>query len=220
MDLKIDWPARGHDYNEIDFQKVKSIMLDTNISLSKGKYVEEFEKKFTKLIKRESLSTMSGAHSLDIAASLIETSKGDEVIIPAHTYCATGLSFIRKGASIKWADIDKESYTISLKSIKSLTTEKTKAIVVVHLYGLICPEIKEISKFAKSKNIFLIEDCAQSLGAKIDENHCGSFGDIACFSFHSQKNITTLGEGGMISVAIKNLLKKSKITDTMDIPPF
>jgi len=210
MDLKIDWPARGHDYNEIDFQKVKSIMLDTNISLSKGKYVEEFEKKFTKLIKRESLSTMSGAHSLDIAASLIETSKGDEVIIPAHTYCATGLSFIRKGASIKWADIDKESYTISLKSIKSLTTEKTKAIVVVHLYGLICPEIKEISKFAKSKNIFLIEDCAQSLGAKIDENHCGSFGDIACFSFHSQKNITTLGEGGMISVANQEFVEKIK----------
>ncbi len=210
MDLKIDWPSRGHAYDKNDINIVKSIMSNDNLSLSKGTKVEEFEKKFSNLIGRNSLTTMSGAHSLDIAANLINTSHEDEIIIPAHTYCATALSFLRKGANIRWADIDKDSFTISLKSIKNLITKKTKAIVVVHLYGLICPEIEEIADFAKSRNIFLIEDCAQSLGAKIGENHCGSFGDIACFSFHSQKNITTLGEGGMISVANQEFVEKIK----------
>jgi len=209
-DLKIDWPSRGHNYDEEDFSKVKSIMLESNSSLSKGKYIEEFEKKFSKLINRKSLSTMSGAHALDIAANLIEASLEDEIIIPAHTYCATALPFLRSKSVIKWADINRDSFTVSLNSIKSLTTDKTKAIVVVHLYGLICPEIHKIKEFAKSKNIFLIEDCAQSLGARIENDHCGSFGDIACFSFHSQKNITTLGEGGMISVNNENFFEKIK----------
>ena len=147
---------------------------------------------------------MSGAHALDLAAILIDTNANDEIIIPAHTYCASALSFVRYNANIKWADIDKESLTISLASIKRLVTNKTKAIVVVHLYGLICPEIQDIINFAKKKNIIVIEDCAQSLGASVKDKSCGSFGDISCFSFHSQKNITTFGEGGMISVKNKD----------------
>ena len=146
---------------------------------------------------------MSCAHSLDLAAILIDTNANDEIIIPAHTYCASALSFVRYNANIKWADIDKDSLTISLDSIKRLVTNKTKAIVVVHLYGLICPEIEDIIKFANQKNIIVIEDCAQALGAYIKNKSCGSFGDISCFSFHSQKNITTFGEGGMISVKNK-----------------
>jgi len=210
MELKIDWPSRGHNFNEDDFNIIRSILKNDKISLSKGKKVEEFEKKFSNLIGKYSLTTMSGAHSLDIAASLINTNLNDEIIIPAHTYCASALAFVRKGAKIRWADIDRDSLTISLKNIEDLVTKNTKAIVVVHLYGLICPEIEKISKFAKSKNIKLIEDCAQSLGARIGEKHCGSFGDIACFSFHSQKNITTLGEGGMISVGDINFVSKIK----------
>lgn len=207
MDLNIDWPNRGHEYSAEDIKIVEEIIYNSNTSLSKGKYVQMFEDKFSKLIGYESHTTMSGAHALDLAAILIDTNSNDEIIIPAHTYCASALSFVRYNANIKWADIDKESLTISLESIKKLVTDRTKAIVVVHLYGLICPEIKEIVNFAEKKNIIVIEDCAQSLGAYINNKSCGSFGDISCFSFHSQKNITTFGEGGMISVKNKNYSK-------------
>lgn len=207
MDLNIDWPNRGHEYSAEDLKIVEEIIYDNNTSLSKGKYVQMFEDKFSKLIGYESHTTMSGAHALDLAAMLIDTNANDEIIIPAHTYCASALSFVRYNANIKWADIDKESLTISLASIKRLVTNKTKAIVVVHLYGLICPEIQDIINFAKKKNIIVIEDCAQSLGASVKNKSCGSFGDISCFSFHSQKNITTFGEGGMISVKNKDYSK-------------
>ncbi len=207
MDINIDFPSRGHGYDREDVKIIEEIIYDNDISLSKGKYVQMFEEKFSKLIGVDSYTTMSCAHSLDIAAMLIETNVNDEIIIPAHTYCASALSFARYNASIKWADIDMDSLTISLESIKRLVTPKTKAIVVVHLYGLICPEIEEIVKYATQKNIIVIEDCAQSLGAYINNKSCGSFGDISCFSFHSQKNITTFGEGGMISVKSKKYSK-------------
>tara|TARA_B100001063_G_scaffold238952_1_gene261806 strand:- start:5174 stop:6352 length:1179 start_codon:yes stop_codon:yes gene_type:complete len=203
MDLNVNFPTRGHEYEKDDLKIIEEILFNNNISLSKGNYVEKFEEKFSNLIGYDSYTTMSAAHSLDIAAMLINTNANDEIIIPAHTYCASALSFVRYNANIKWADINKESLTISLDSIKKLVTDKTKAIVVVHLYGLICPEIEDIVEFAAQRNIIVIEDCAQSLGAYLKDKSCGSFGDISCFSFHSQKNITTLGEGGMISVKSK-----------------
>jgi len=207
MNLNIDWPNRGHGYSEEDLEIVEKIIYDNSSSLSKGKYVQMFEDKFSELIGYESFTTMSGAHALDLAAILIDTNAKDEIIIPAHTYCASALSFVRHNAKIKWADINKESLTVSLESIKKLVTSNTKAIVVVHLYGLICPEIDDIVNFAKNRGIIIIEDCAQSLGAFIKNKSCGSFGDISCFSFHSQKNITTFGEGGMIAVRDKDLSK-------------
>lgn len=201
MDLKINWPNRGHEYSKDEINLVSKIMSNPVDQLTQGNYVAGFENDFKNYLgSNNAFSLMSAAHALDISANLIEIKKGDEVIIPAHTYCATALAFARKGAIIKWADINSNSLTVSLESISKLFTNKTKAIVVVHLYGLICPEILEIVDFAKQKNIFLIEDCAQSLGAKFQGKHCGTFGDIGCFSFHSQKNLTTLGEGGMIVV--------------------
>ena len=114
------------------------------------------------------------------------------VIIPAHTYCASALAFTRRGAIIRWADIRIDTLTVSIESIKSLVNEKTKAIVVVHLYGLMCPDINKIVEYAKNEKLYVVEDCAQSLGAKLNDKHCGTFGDIACYSFHAQKNLTTL----------------------------
>ena len=211
MDLKINWPNRGHEYSKAEINLVSKIMSNSVDSLTQGNYVAEFENDFKNYLgSNNAFSLMSAAHALDISANLIEIKEGDEVIIPAHTYCATALAFARKGAVIKWADICTKSLTVSLDSISKLITKKTKAIVVVHLYGLICPEILEIVDLANKKNIFLIEDCAQSLGAKYKGKHCGTFGDIGCFSFHSQKNLTTLGEGGMMVVKNNDLAKHVK----------
>ena len=204
----IDWPSRGHRYNEKELNVVNEV-LTNNSTLTQGEHVKNFETKFQKYINsNNAFALMSAAHALDISAMLIEIQDGDEVIMPSHTYCATALAFARRGAIIKWADIDPNSFTVTLNSIEKLISKKTKAIVVVHLYGLICKEIFEIKEFAYKNNCFLIEDCAQSLGAKLNGKHCGTIGDIGCYSFHSQKNLTTLGEGGMITVKDEKLAKK------------
>ena len=209
MGIKIDWPARGHEYTKPEIDAVTQVLFNKKAALTQGDKVLKFEEKFAKYIGvKNAFSLMSAAHGLDIAAKLIEIKPGDEVIIPAHTYCASALAFTRRGAIIRWADISINTLTISIESIKSLVNEKTRAIVVVHLYGLICPEINEIKEYAKNKKLYLIEDCAQSLGSKLNNKHCGTFGDIACYSFHAQKNLTTLGEGGMIVVADNEKAKK------------
>ena len=209
MGIKIDWPARGHEYTKSEIDAVTQVLFNKKAALTQGDKVLKFEEKFAKYIGvKNAFSLMSAAHGLDIAAKLIEIKPGDEVIIPAHTYCASALAFTRRGAVIRWADINIDTLTVSIESIKSLVNEKTRAIVVVHLYGLICPEINEIKEYAKNKKLYLIEDCAQSLGSKLNNKHCGTFGDIACYSFHAQKNLTTLGEGGMIVVADNEKAKK------------
>ena len=211
MEIKVDWPSRGHEFTEEEIQIVGNIMRAKKTALTQGSYVAKFEKDFAAYIgTSNAFSLMSAAHGLDIASMLIDVKPGDEIIIPSHTYCASALAFARRGAVIKWADIDPKTFTISIEHTKELITKNTKAIVVVHLYGLISPKIKEFVKLAKENNIFLIEDCAQSLGAKLDGKHCGTFGDIGCYSFHSQKNLTTLGEGGVITVA--DLEFASKVT--------
>jgi dTDP-4-amino-4,6-dideoxygalactose transaminase len=211
MDIRIDWPSRGHKFTEAEISAVADVMRNHSTALTQGPKVQNFEKKFADYIGADrAFALMSAAHGLDITAMLMEVGPEDEVIIPAHTYCASALAYARRGAQIKWADIDPKSFTASADSIRKLIGPKTKAIVIVHLYGLISPEIDEIVQLAKDSGIYLIEDCAQSLGAKWNGKHCGTFGDMGCYSFHSQKNLTTLGEGGMITV--KNPALYDKVT--------
>jgi dTDP-4-amino-4,6-dideoxygalactose transaminase len=199
--LKIDWPMRGHDYTEEEINVVSNVMRSSHDPLTQGFLVRQFEKDLAEYLDVEEIySTMSCAHSLELCAMLLQVNSEDEIIIPAHTYCATAIAFAKKGAKIVWGDIDSESLTMSLESIESLITKKTKAVIIVHLYGLISPHINEIADLCKAHNIILIEDCAQALGAFYNNRSCGTFGDIACFSFHAQKNLTTLGEGGAIRV--------------------
>jgi perosamine synthetase len=206
INLKIDWPMRGHDYTEDEITAVNNVMRSSDKALTQGFFVQQFEKDLAKYVGVEQMhATMSCAHSLDLCTMLIEINLDDEIIIPAHTYCATAIAFARRGAKIVWGDIDSRFLTLSPESIKKLITKKTKAIVLVHLYGLISPQINEIVDLCSKNNIILIEDCAQSLGAFYDNKSCGTFGDIACFSFHAQKNLTTLGEGGAITVKNKGL---------------
>jgi len=134
-----------------------------------------------------------------LVAQLIQFHEGDEVIIPAHTYTASAFPFLRNGAKIVWADIDIETRVIDLNTIKDKVSEKTKAIVVVHLYGF-GADMLPIIEYAKTNNIKVIEDAAQALGVMINGQMAGTFGDFGVYSFHSHKNLTTLGEGGMLYV--------------------
>ena len=128
----------------------------------------------------------SAASALELMAVLSKLGPGDEVIIPSHTYCVSAIPFGRTGAKIVWADIEPETFVISAQDIQKKITNKTKMVVVVHLYGLAC-DMEQIVKICKTNNLELVEDCAQALGAKYKGKQVGSFGDYACFSLHAQK---------------------------------
>jgi dTDP-4-amino-4,6-dideoxygalactose transaminase len=209
MNFRIDWPQRGHGFTEDEIEAVAQVMRASGSSLTQGPKVQRFEQLFAQYLGvGQAFATMSCAHALDIAAMLAHIQPGDEVIVPSHTYCASALAFARRGAALRWVDIDPDSLTLSPESLRRTITAKTKAIVLVHLYGLLSPHVHEIVDLAKQRGIMLIEDCAQSLGAKVSGSHCGTFGDIGCYSFHAQKNLTTLGEGGMMTVKSPDLARK------------
>jgi len=217
----IDWTGNSIKYNKREKNAVNYAMENAE-PFTQGKYLYKFEKSFSKYIGSNSgaaYAVSNCSNALDISAILINTNIEDEIIMPAHTWCATAISFARFGAKIKWADIDSDTFLISLESIKKLVTKRTKAIVVVHLYGLPA-EINEIALYAKEKNIILIEDCAQSLGASVNNKKTGSFGDISVFSFHSNKIITTLGEGGVILVKNKKFDKKVRALLHNGVEPY
>lgn len=203
----LPWSARGVNYTGADIAIVADVMKNAD-PLTQGVYQKEFEKSFSTYHENiPSYAISSGAGGLEISADLIEIEQGDEVIIPAHTYVATVIPFARRGAKIVWADIDLESRVVNAETIEPLITSKTKAIIPVHLYGL-CVEMQEIINLVKHKNIYIIEDCAQALGSSYKNHKCGTFGDISIYSFHAQKNMTTLGEGGMIISKVPEFSKK------------
>ncbi|EQA61329.1 DegT/DnrJ/EryC1/StrS aminotransferase family protein [Leptospira alexanderi] len=208
MDFKIKWSGRSIDYTQEEIDTVVEVMKTADPQ-TQGKYLQQFEIDFSNYLGGQPCFGVTNAtHALELIADLVGLKSDDEVIIPGHTYCASAIPFGRTGATLVWADIDPETFLVSFESIQKLVTNKTKAIVVVHLYGMIIPDIAEIAKFAKSKNILLIEDCAQSLGAVLNGKSCGTFGDFAAFSFHGQKNITTMGEGGILTLKNASLVGK------------
>ncbi len=164
---------------------------------SVGKYVNLFEKKFSNFTKSKyALATSSGTAALQLAISVLKLKKKDEVIVPDFTFVAPINAVLHGGAKPVLADIDKETLCISYESIKKLVNKKTKAIIIVHLYGN-TPEIQKIVNFCKKKNIKIIEDCAEAFGTTYKKKHVGKFGDIGTFSFFGNKTITT-GEGGIL----------------------
>ena len=215
MNFNISWPSRGHNYLEEEINKL-SKFLNSDFTLTQSNYVNQFEKDFGEYISNSNtIALMSAAHSLDLIAKRIKSrTKKRKILIPAHTYCATALSFIREGFKVKFIDIDEDELVVNNKIIENNLEDDVAAVVVVHLYGLVSTDIKRISETCFKNNVYLVEDCAQAMGGFLNGIHCGNFGDYACFSFHSQKNLTTLGEGGMLVCKDKseiNIFKELRI---------
>ena len=154
-----------------------------------------------------SISTKNGTDSLILALRALEIKKDDEVITTAHTALATIASIVSLGAKPVIADIEKDFYTICPNSILRLISKKTKAIIPVHIYGQIC-DMNKIISISKKFKIPIIEDCAQAQGTKFNNKYAGSFGEISCFSFYPTKNLSAVGDGGMILTNIKRFIKK------------
>ena len=184
--MKINWSGRAHHYkkSEIDFL-VK--IIKTADPLTQGKYLKKFENDFEKFLgKKGAFAVSSAAAALEIIALLLQLRKNDEVIIPAHTYCASAIPFARNNAKIIWSDIDLKTRTVDIDDIIKKINKKTKAIVIVHLYGY-AVDFSKIKKICKKRNIKIIEDCAQSLGAEVNGKKVGSIGDFSCFLFMHKK---------------------------------
>ncbi len=206
MLFKIPFSGRAHKYNQDEIKTVLEVM-ESATPLTQGKFQKSFQEKFARYTGTTNAFALNNATSaLEIAAQLCQFKANDEIIIPSHTYTASAYPFLKKGAKIVWADIDLPTRVVSAETIQKCITPKTKAIVVVHLYGY-CADMNEIMKVAATNNLLVIEDVAQAIGSKINGKMAGTFGDFGIFSFHSHKNITTLGEGGML------LVKSNKVAN-------
>lgn len=203
MKFKVNFSGTGHRYTENEIDAVIQAMQNSD-PLTQGTNRDVFEKNFCQYNgNKYAFAVCNATAALELAAQMCIFQKGDEIIAPSHTFTSSVYPFIKKGASVVWADIDLHTRVITLDTIKKCVTTKTKAIVAVHLYGFIIPDIEKIAHFAKENNILLIEDVAQAMGTQINGRKAGTFGDFGIFSFHSHKNMTTLGEGGMLSVSEK-----------------
>jgi perosamine synthetase len=158
-----------------------------------------------KLGQKYSFAVTSGTAALHLAIASLELGRSDEVIVPALANIADCSVIIQEGAKPVFADIDSNTFNIRPEEIERKITSKTKAIIVVHMYGQPA-EMDEIRKIADNNNLILIEDCAQAAGARYKKKYVGSFGDISCFSFYQTKHII-MGEGGMVLTKSDKLSK-------------
>jgi perosamine synthetase len=171
--------------------------IDTGWISSEGEFIRRFEDEFAKYIGRKSgIAVSNGSAALDIAVQALELEPGAEVIMPSFTIISPALSVVRAGGVPVLVDSDPVTWNMDVNQIEAKITSKTKAIVVVHIYGLPV-DMDPVLDLCKKHNLKLIEDAAEMHGQTYKGKMCGTFGDISIFSFYPNKHITT-GEGGMI----------------------
>ena len=169
-------------------------------------YVKKFEDEFKKFIGMEhSVAVSNGSDALDLSFQALNLTKDDEVILPSFSIISCLSSIIRSGAKPVFADVSIETSNITLDEIKRVRTKNTKAVLVVHTYGLPA-DIDQIKDYCNENNLTLIEDTAEAHGMMFEGKYCGSFGDISTFSFYANKHITS-GEGGMIMTNSKKIFQ-------------
>ena len=180
-----------------------------------GNEVMKFESKFSKYCgTKYAVGCNSGSDALFLALKALELKKNSEVIVPAQTYVSTIFAVLRAGLKPVLVDIQKDNPTLDITNLKKKISNKTSAIIAVHLYGE-CSDIKNIRKVIKNKKIFLIEDAAQAHGS-VDFSYgekgfkTGSLGDMGCFSFYPGKNLGAYGDGGAITTNKKKYYLKLK----------
>lgn len=184
--------------------------LNTNWISSQGKYVRTFEQNFKNRFKTNyALAVSSGTAALQLGILSLGIKNGDEVLVPNLTFAASINTIIHSGAKPIIVDINPENWTIDINQVEKNITKKTKAIMAVHLYGH-SADMDKLKKICNKNKIFLIADCAESLGATYKRKEKNTLGDVSAFSFFGNKMITT-GEGGMILFKKKSHYEKAKI---------
>lgn len=175
-----------------------------------GKEVETFEKEFAQYIGSPyCVGLGNGLDALKLAFRALDIGVGDEVITQANTYIASVMGVSMNGATPVLVEPD-EYYGIDASKIEEKITDKTKAVLVVHLYGHPC-EMDKIVEICKKHNLKLVEDCAQSHGADYKGQRTGTFGDVGCFSFYPTKNLGAFGDGGAVTCKDEELNRKFRV---------
>lgn len=183
-----------------------------------GPYVCDFEKKFAQFAKTaDAVSCSSGTTALHLAIAAANLMPGDEVIVPSFTWVASVNAILYQGAIPVLCDIDLDTYALCPKSVQQCITERTKAIMPIHLFGCAAP-MDAIMTIARTHELTVIEDAACALGTWIEGTHAGCIGDFGTFSFHPRKVITT-GEGGMVTTGTERNLDEIKALRNHGITP-
>ncbi|MCA6441717.1 MAG: DegT/DnrJ/EryC1/StrS family aminotransferase [Chitinophagaceae bacterium] len=189
---------RQHQFIKAEvFELFEKVYSDT--AFSGGKFVDDFENEFATFCNtRFSIGVNNGTSALHLTLMALGIKSGDEVIVPANTFIATAWAVSYVGATPVFVDCTSDTWEIDPEVVEAKITNKTKAIIGVHLYGQPF-DIDAISAIAKKHNLFLVEDAAQAHGAEYKGKRVGSFGEMACFSFYPGKNLGACGEAGGIS---------------------
>lgn len=183
--------------------------IDTGWISSEGPYVDQFEREMALYAERKfGIAVCNGTAALEIAAKAIGISEGDEVIMPTFTIISPAQAISKLGAKPILVDSDLSTWNMDVTQIEAKITSRTKAILVVHIYGLPV-DLDPILELCKKYQLKLIEDAAEMHGQTYKGKMCGSFGDVSIFSFYPNKHITT-GEGGMIVTNDAELAEKCK----------
>ena len=188
---------------------VNKVLKSNKLNFWTGENCKTFENNFKKFFKRKFAITLnSGSVALDIAIKSLGLNNRSEVIVTPRSYISSASCVLNNNLKPVFSDVSIETQNIDLNSIKKKVSKRTKAIIVVHLGGM-PSNIIEIMKFAKRRNIKVIEDCSQAHGAKVKNKYVGSFGDIAIWSFCNDKIMNTLGEGGMLCTNNKKIYQNA-----------
>ena len=193
------------------YQKIKDELnrevLDV---LNSGRYVlgpqvEKFESDIADYLGcKRAVGVANGTDALHLALRALDIGPGDEVITTSFTFIATTEAIGIVGATPVFVDINSDTFNIDVSLIEELITEKTKAILPVHLYGQPA-DMDKIMELARKYKLYVVEDCAQAIGAEYKGKKVGTFGDFGCFSFFPTKNLGACGDGGMVSTSNENL---------------
>ncbi len=198
-----NWPIM----NDKMINSVSEILKSGKLNQWNNNAVKEFEQKFANHMNcNYAIAVFNGTVALELCIKTLGLKEADEVIVTPRTFIASASCCAWYGIKPVFVDVDRNSQNITLETIKSGITEKTKAIILVHLAGWPC-DLEEICNYCREKGIYVIEDCAQAHGAKYKGKSVGSWGDINAWSFCQDKIITTGGEGGMVTTNCQHLYK-------------
>ena len=194
--------------SEID--GLRDVLENRKNSAGNGFYGKACEKIISQLLNCQSqvLLTTSATHALEMMALLLDLGPNDEVIVPSFTFVSTANAFVLRGAKVIFAECDVHG-NLCLQSVRELIGPKTKAVCVVH-YGGFSADMERLKEMCDAHNVILLEDAAQAIGGSFKDKALGTWGDLACFSFHETKNISC-GEGGALVINSKKFLDRAEI---------
>ena len=193
IDLTRDFKAHREEYLEA----ITKVCEET--AFSGGKYADLFDEEFATYVgSKYACGVNNGTSALHCAMLALGVGMGDEVIVPANTYIATAWGVTYTGATPVFVDCTEDTWEIDPSKIEAKITPRTKGIIGVHLYGQPF-DYASVKKIADKYNLFIVEDCAQSHGARFEGRNVGTLGDLGCFSFYPGKNLYAFGEGGSVT---------------------